>query len=542
MPRTVFKVAMSQQQLDIIIHSQDLQSDLKSLFLIDLGGVNEIFDGKSLLKHYTALTTRLDDLRSSGDVLKTTGDLIKEWQLLVEGFLGNLSVFRLFGFQELCNYEVLDNRLRKAFAQQELEYDIDLFHQKFIKIDDHHKAFRYAMSRWLPLDPMRLQSQEEIIAQQEYRKDSYIITFRQENYSRSEWPCSEKDKLLKIINEDSRRAKERLPRFRFRFIYQYRLLEKATTSQDPSTTLSQLAGQLQGYKQAFNAAMRTMRRLSRLTPPESLLDTLCFLSVARAVAETDEGDGNVCISAFTQDLEQWIQTLPDIEEAARLMWGITFDFDPQPQSTARQLCHNSMLQLRDSVAALIGKSNELFDLGAQSRHDEMHVLSAFHQQRQRNNDQTSPTVEPSDSPITARAKEPPDRLICPITSLQEKVQDNPRFNRVVIILATSIIFALVVYFMLGFAHILSATVLGLPNPWYTGMAQTTSAPRSTPSATFFTGYEQASSQEFDSATHAAQPASNPVQATILFDDIFDYEKFSADSAAGKGLFEEAEKF
>ncbi|RYP08435.1 hypothetical protein DL765_008790 [Monosporascus sp. GIB2] len=256
----------------------------------------------------------------------------------------------------------------------------------------------------------------------------------------------EKLRSLERELQKETREKEKLRKFHFSFIKQYQRLKRAT--EGPSTKLYQLSRQLHGHRHAWDAAITTMQRLSRLKSLPSLMDALCFLCVSRAVEETDEDSGNWYTSAFTQGLEQWRQIFPEIEDAARLMWGITFECIPQPHPTAQQ--HATMLNLREAVATLIAKANGMLDLGGWSVHNKMNALRASHQHWPRHVDEASPRMDPSNPQITAREKEPPDRLICPnITLLHQKFQGAVGFNPVIVTLVTSILFALAVYFVLG---------------------------------------------------------------------------------------------
>ncbi|RYP70392.1 hypothetical protein DL771_005513 [Monosporascus sp. 5C6A] len=444
-PRTIFEVSVSQQRLDIIIFSQGLHSDLESLLPIRFGGFSETFDCKLFLKHYTALKTHLDKLRSPGYAPKTTQDLIEEWSLLVDGFLGNRSAFRCFGFQELSDSELLDDQLREVFAQQELEYGIEAFDRAYIETDEREKDS--------DLDSVSPPADEGDSKNPYIEKEKRDCTAMDLMWIR----LPVLDYLLETdAGEDTFekeiRQKERLRKFRSRFIRQYERLRRV--AQNPSTTLYQLSGQLPYHRQAWHIAMVTMRRLSRLKPPDPI-GILCFLCVSRAVAETADDDRDAYISAFSQDLEQWRQISPAIDEMARLMWGITFEYIPLPQPTDLQ--HTAMLQLRDSVARLVANANGMFGLGDWNLHNKTDkpgssLLSP------RNVNQALPDMEFSYPQIIAREKEPPDRLICPATSfLQERLQETPAPHHPpnIITLVTSITFALVVYFMLGFAYLSS---------------------------------------------------------------------------------------
>ncbi|RYP73947.1 hypothetical protein DL769_004118 [Monosporascus sp. CRB-8-3] len=392
-PRLVFEVSVSKQRLDVVIISQDLYSDLESFLQIGLRGVNETFNGEVLLKQYIALKSRLDELRRSPNAAK---DLVDEWALLVEGFLGNRSAFRCFGFQELYESEFLDDQLREVFAQQELKYGIGAFDQAFVETDGRetgsgldtrsppvdeedskplHGSTLYSMQEmeeWLEWwrgdrevqkrEAREREAREREDREREDREREALERWVREREARER---GENPTLMEILEKDKALEIERLRQFRLRFINQCQLLRQAT--QDPSMDLNLLSGQLQHHRGAWAAAVTAMRRLSRLEPP-SLIGALYFLCVSRALAETFEDDGNPYTSAFTEDLKQWIHIFPEIETAARLMWHIMFDSSTtQPQTTAQQ--HATMLLLRESVAALIGKANGIFGLGDWSPHN-----------------------------------------------------------------------------------------------------------------------------------------------------------------------------
>ncbi|KAI0539562.1 hypothetical protein GGR58DRAFT_464034 [Xylaria digitata] len=280
------------------------------------------------------------------------------------------------------------------------------------------------------------------------------------------------------------RGNDKLRRFRVNFIEQCARLNEVT--KDPSTRLYQISQGPHSYRRVWASAITTMRQLSRLESRPSLMDALYFLCVSRAVAETDENKRIAYVSAFNEGLEQWRMMFPEIEDVARLMWGITLESNPQPRPMTEQ---NEMLQLREAVAVLIGDANSMFDLGASDARDEMEASSDCHQRFSRSTNHDSLHEDLSGQLPNSREKEPPGRLICPaITSLLEKTDGTPLF--VIVTLVTTIIFALVVYFMLGFAHITSPMVLGFPNPWYTIIPQITSTYQSTSYDVSFSSYTE----------------------------------------------------
>ncbi|KAI0099943.1 hypothetical protein GGR51DRAFT_534238 [Nemania sp. FL0031] len=250
-------------------------------------------------------------------------------------------------------------------------------------------------------------------------------------------------------------------RFRSNFIGQYKRLKNAT--EDPSTGLEQNAQQLRTHREAWTAAVETMRQLCRLDTIRSFMDVLCFLCVSMAVADTDEANKILHAYEFAQSLKQWEKIFPGIEDTAKLIWDIDLEGTYPPPPTAKQ--HNEMLQLRDNVAALIATADSMFGLSGgldvSSNTDAPRGCQVlFHK-------------ECTGRLMTSMEREPPDRLICPaIASLQEKTRGTIFFK--IVPLVTTMIFSLVVYFMLGFAHRLSPIVLGLPNPWYIHIPKTIS--------------------------------------------------------------------
>ncbi|KAF2968077.1 hypothetical protein GQX73_g5520 [Xylaria multiplex] len=230
-----------------------------------------------------------------------------------------------------------------------------------------------------------------------------------------------------------------------------------------------------------------------------LMDALCFFCVSRAVAETGENNGISYVAAFNESLEQWRMIFPEIEDVVRLMWNVTFQSVPQPRPTAEQ--HSELLQLREAVAALIIDADSMFGLCVPDARDEMEASSDCNQRLSRSTDHASLHKDLPGHLLTPREKEPLGRLICPaITSLQEKTHRTPLSELVKLV--TTVIFALVVYFVLGFAHISSPMVLGLSNPWYTEIPQTTSTYQST-------SYDVSSSSYTETANPSLLPRPSP---------------------------------
>jgi hypothetical protein len=266
---------------------------------------------------------------------------------------------------------------------------------------------------------------EEVERMIDEKKQPFDGTWEEDEHQRK---ISEKVKELEEMVEQERHLRQ----FRSRFRSEYERLSQAL--QDPSeSSLQEIAWELQGHQQAWRAAVTTMRRLSRLKAPSSVMDVLCFLCLSRAVADTVEDGGNPCLFAFTEDLEHWRQLYPEIEKVSRRLWEAPVESFPNTTDSAgRQASRAALAQLRGSVAVLITQANGLFGLHPQgSSPMDLDVLEGAHIQ-------STPGDSPSfDSPQpTEPEKEPPDRLIC------------PKFD-LFLDLMTSVMFALVVYFVIG---------------------------------------------------------------------------------------------
>ncbi|KAI0408518.1 hypothetical protein F4802DRAFT_416362 [Xylaria palmicola] len=254
--------------------------------------------------------------------------------------------------------------------------------------------------------------------------------------------------------EDMMRQEERLWKFRSSFNEQYKRLKRA--AQVYSTILGPYSWQLQNSRQAWAVAITTMRRLSRLESSPKLMEALCFLCASRAVAETAQDTRDAYISAFSQDLSNWGEILPEIKEISGFMWGINWDFVPKPQPQSS----SEIEQLRESVAALLVKTNEMFSLGHHSPHEKTTDGGGGSSQQCLGNIEQAPrAMKPPDPLATAqRQKIPPDR------NCHREGTPAPLTN--VVVLVTSVIFALIVHFMLGLVWFSLPTILGLPNPWH----------------------------------------------------------------------------
>ncbi|RWA06202.1 hypothetical protein EKO27_g8906 [Xylaria grammica] len=323
----------------------------------------------------------------------------------------------------------------ESFEERSIEEDVSEWLARVERDEPKGKIPQWSMrvaSEWLERQRLQRENQEKERLKREKLEKEKILRMlsdlcrelsdirrllggKNQLFYNLELEAKDNHEKLRLLNQKLRsleeeleretRKRRRLRRFHSNFVKQYEHLKKAT--EDPSTRIHQLLQQPHGYRQAWDAAITTMRRLSRLKALPRLRDALCFLC-----------------------------------DAARLMWNITFECIRQQQPTAKQ--HDEMLKLRDSVAALIEVSNGLFGLGSPNFHNETNAYQVL----SRPIDEASLHKDFFSHTITPKEEEPPDRLICPaIASLREKTYGTPRFN--IFILVVTAIFALVVYFMLG---------------------------------------------------------------------------------------------
>ncbi|KAI1363221.1 hypothetical protein F5Y08DRAFT_354611 [Xylaria arbuscula] len=351
---TVFEVSVNGALLTVSIKSPKLFLELTNLLGEILGAVDKkkkVLDGKVLLRNYTILKEHLHNLCSLESITQTSHRNIEEWKLLLEGFLSNRVAFRFFDFQHPCNSGLLNDELRESLIQQELENGIDA-------LDQTYKSAHNPSWRW------------PVQTQKEYMLSDIIVAGD-------------------LIQEDRIRKEERLWKFRTDFNNQYERLRQAVQEYH-DTFPDPFYWQLQNSRQAWSAAIATMRRLSRLESSTKLIDALCFLCASRAFAETAQDNRNEYLSAFSQDLSTWNKVFPKIKEISRFMWPI--DTDPKPQMIVliesfsngiqhilgekgltlplisdvysvpglQSECSSEIEQLRLSVADLLVKANAMF--------------------------------------------------------------------------------------------------------------------------------------------------------------------------------------
>ncbi|KAH6856311.1 hypothetical protein B0I37DRAFT_73319 [Chaetomium sp. MPI-CAGE-AT-0009] len=252
--------------------------------------------------------------------------------------------------------------------------------------------------------------------------------------------------LRSLIRSLEGERRQNIACFRENFKRQYRLLVD-TVRQYP-IWLNTSLNQLRSHRDAWDSAVSTMRRLSRLEAPLSLGDAMCLLCASRAVVESSEKDKVAAYTAsFVQDLETWRQIFPQVEHFAEIMWDLTMDHVPSFLHPADEASrhHSTILRLRELVAALVTKTRFLFGL-----EEHWSVIEA----------------------------DPPDSQICPnITRLRCLASKTPGCDPTVVALATGFIFALVIHFVLGLVHMHSTQILGLSNPPRIGTGSDESNPR-----------------------------------------------------------------
>lgn len=86
----VFEVSATPQTLEVVIFNPGLLSSLQSILDIELGEINQRFEGKILPRHYERLKAHPDNIRSLGTILETSNILVGDWELLVDGTLNTL--------------------------------------------------------------------------------------------------------------------------------------------------------------------------------------------------------------------------------------------------------------------------------------------------------------------------------------------------------------------------------------------------------------------------------------------------------------------
>jgi len=274
------------------------------------------------------------------------------------------------------------------------------------------------------------------------------------------------NKTLNLLDKglkDHRREKMR--QFRLNFIDQYDLLREALLKDDCPTELRPLAKQLNGgHQNTWDAAITTMRQLSRLKAPSSLLDVLSFLCVSKAVVESAEEkeDKSAYMEEFHKDLDNWSQVYPQVALMAKLMWGIYVvpSLFHSPKE-AREMWQDSLLQMKQSVASLVGKTIGMFGLddesgGQMQTPDDIplapHQSSSNHPFISPSSQYSTDTGDPGGScPPQKRHKgDILGHQICPDTTrLHELSSRDIRFSTVAVTLVTGVIFAIVICFILS---------------------------------------------------------------------------------------------
>jgi hypothetical protein len=243
--------------------------------------------------------------------------------------------------------------------------------------------------------------------------------------------------------EDERR--QNIKRFRENFIHQHRLLVD-TVRQHP-IWLNPLVNQLRSHRDAWDSAVSTMRRLSRLEAPLSLENALCFLCASRAVVESSSEDDKLAyMSSFAQDLETWREMFPQVEHFARIMWDLTMDHIPPTFRPTDAASWHTIFALRELVATLVARTRFLFGLeeyGSVTEPGKLPVSSLLRWKK------SSRSVMRRYS-LKADIPDEPELQVCPnITRLRHIASKTPGCDPAVVVLATGFIFALVIQFVLG---------------------------------------------------------------------------------------------
>ena len=237
--------------------------------------------------------------------------------------------------------------------------------------------------------------------------------------------------------------------FRHKFIDQYLLLVDAAR-QHPYWLDTSL-GQLRNHRAAWDSAISTMRRLSRLEAPLSLVDVLCFLCASRTVVESSGDDKVAHMISFAQDLETWSQMFPLTKQFAKTMWDITMGGISTlcPKGGASR--HATVLRLRDLVAAMVAKAKLLLVDEVDEPVIEIGKLPVFPSSYENRWQLLIHLLNlGAQPPLEGTRNWPCDSQICPnITRLQSITSQTPSFDPTVVDIATGFIFAIMVYFMLG---------------------------------------------------------------------------------------------
>ena len=173
---------------------------------------------------------------------------------------------------------------------------------------------------------------------------------------------------------------ENIRHVRLRFVGQYMLMTKS--AQNSRTRLRDLPQHLRNYREAWTAGIETMRGLSRGQTPRGVNETLAFLSLGRAIAETLRDRKNCdYLEDFERDLGRWGQLfenaadLDAYEEALNLMWGVAYN-DPTSRERGR-FDEDILIRFHELASTLLGRANDLLGF------EEFHDRSSEHYQQSR---------------------------------------------------------------------------------------------------------------------------------------------------------------
>jgi hypothetical protein len=162
-------------------------------------------------------------------------------------------------------------------------------------------------------------------------------------------------------------ASENIRLVRLKFVGQYMLMTKS--ARNSRTRLRDLPQRFQNYREAWTAGIETMRELCRGENPPGIYETLAFLSLARAIAETLRDRKNYdYLEDFERDLGRWGQLfenaadLEAYEDALNSMWGVVYN-DPTSRERGR-FDEDTLIRFQELASTLVGRANDLFGFDA----------------------------------------------------------------------------------------------------------------------------------------------------------------------------------
>ena len=121
----VFTVKKRADRMDIEFYSVNLLAEVVSV----IGDVNASMDGLQLLKYHNILEDHLKSLRKSQPI--TGSSLADEFELLVNGFLGDHEPFSSFGYEKLFEQGYMTFERLNSFQHARIDNDIDTIERSF---------------------------------------------------------------------------------------------------------------------------------------------------------------------------------------------------------------------------------------------------------------------------------------------------------------------------------------------------------------------------------------------------------------------------